>query len=150
MIDLDEKDFGLLLFATLSKKDIKIVNKPLMQKNLYDLVKHPLYKVLFNGLYVHKDELNDGNSYVDLTNAFNSSHLRGIILAGIDKSKSNMIYNILTEQKADRIIMYIDKKYGDEYSLLMDKMADYLVLKGFNYYDSDLLNDKIKKKLELH
>ena len=56
MIGLTEKDFGLLLFATLAKKGIKDLNKPLIQKSLFKFTLDPMYKVLFQGLYVRKDE----------------------------------------------------------------------------------------------
>lgn len=137
MIGLTENDFGLLLFATLSKKGIMEINKPLIQKKLFKFINEPVFKPLFQGIFVRRDEYNKNEGYIELSRAFSYCHLNGIITIKSDKKNGINVYSLLLEQSANNIINVINKKYGHEYSILMDNMIDFINLDNTTYVDSE-------------
>lgn len=137
MIGLTEIDFGLLLLATLTKKGITEIKKPLIQKELYQFVKEPMYRPLLKSLYVRKDEYNEEDSYIELSRAFSYCHLNGIIIIKTNRKNESNVYNLLTEQRAENIIKMIDRKYGSDYTKLMDIMVNSSALSYITYVDSN-------------
>lgn len=126
MIEITNKDFGLLILAKLAENNIKIINKPLLERKIYtylSMQKEKKANKIFNGLNKFRDLYDENNQYINLNQAFIYAFIKGFLSPGKDEIGNSITINGLTKENAQRISMLMDKRYGSDYSLLADEIV---------------------------